>query len=158
PPSPPAEKATARQDQAGQSSTGNGGGNSGDTFPGQANGRELDRTAIGKRRCNRKHFVVKASSLGGESEVNRARGYSNARLCRELRGRDGSVREELAEGVTEPLQSAKTSQFLADQQQKHSDNHHHHNESTDDERHYPIPTLDGFRSSTFLRCSDAQPE
>jgi hypothetical protein len=45
--------------------------------------------------------------------------------------------------------------FLADQQNKHSDSYQQRNQNTDDQRSYPMPTLNGLRSSAFLRCSDA---
>jgi hypothetical protein len=47
---------------------------------------------------------------------------------------------------------------LADQQEKHSDSYQQYNQNTDDQRSYQMPTLDGLRSSAFLRCSDPQPE
>src|SRR6516162_4973575 len=49
--------------------------------------------------------------------------------------------------------------LLTDQQNKHADSYHQSKQNTGDERNNPIPTgLDLFRSSAFLRCSDAQPE
>jgi len=49
--------------------------------------------------------------------------------------------------------------LLVDQQDKHSDTYQQGKQNTDDERNNPIPTgLDLFRSSAFLRRSDAQPE
>jgi hypothetical protein len=48
---------------------------------------------------------------------------------------------------------------LADQQDKGSASYQHRNQNTDDERNTRMPTrLDLFRSSAFLRRSDAQPE
>jgi hypothetical protein len=49
--------------------------------------------------------------------------------------------------------------LLADQQNKNSDSYQHRNQNTDDERNNRMPTEpDRFRSSAFLRRSDAQPE
>jgi hypothetical protein len=47
---------------------------------------------------------------------------------------------------------------LADQQNKCSGSYQHRNQNTDDQRSNRMPTLNGLRSSAFLRCSDAQPE
>jgi len=49
--------------------------------------------------------------------------------------------------------------FLANQQDKRSSSNQQGNHNTDDERDSRMPTrFDLFRSSAFLRCSDAQPE
>jgi hypothetical protein len=42
-----------------------------------------------------------------------------------------------------------------DQQEKHSGSYQHRNQNSDNERENPMPTLNGLRSSAFLRCSDA---
>src|SRR5262249_52279051 len=48
---------------------------------------------------------------------------------------------------------------LLDEQKKHSDSYQQGKQNTDDERNNRMPSgLDLFRSSAFLRCSDAQPE
>src|SRR5262245_38612850 len=44
--------------------------------------------------------------------------------------------------------------LLADQQNKSSGSYQHRNQNTDDERNNPMPTVDFFRSSAFLRCSE----
>jgi hypothetical protein len=49
--------------------------------------------------------------------------------------------------------------LLADQQNKRSSSYRHRNQNTDDERRNRMAVgLNPFRSSAFLRCSDAQPE
>src|SRR5215467_14849932 len=48
--------------------------------------------------------------------------------------------------------------FLADQQKKQSGSYQQRKQNTDDERKNRMPTGRRFRSSTFLRRSDAQPE
>ena len=46
--------------------------------------------------------------------------------------------------------------LLADQQEKHSGNYRQSNQNTDNERKQRMSSrLQAFRSSTFLRCSDA---
>jgi hypothetical protein len=61
-----------------------------------------------------------------------------------------------ANGETRRALSAAS--LLADQQEKHSGTYQQRNQNTNDERGNPTLTLDGFRSSTFLRRSETQPE
>jgi hypothetical protein len=48
----------------------------------------------------------------------------------------------------------RAASLLADQQKKRSDAYQQSKQNTDDERNNPIPTLDRFRPSGFLRCSE----
>jgi hypothetical protein len=58
-----------------------------------------------------------------------------------------------------PLQILSAASLLADKQKKRSDAYQERNQNTDDERNDPMPTIRSLvRSSTFLRCSDTQPE
>jgi hypothetical protein len=64
-----------------------------------------------------------------------------------------------ARPITDQIFSAlPQGSLLADQQKKHSDSYQHRNQNTDDKRHNPMPIHGRFRSSAFLRRSDAQPE
>jgi hypothetical protein len=53
------------------------------------------------------------------------------------------------------LPTSAASLFVADHQKKHSDSNQQCNQSTDNKRQSPMPTLNGLRSSAFLRRSDA---